>query len=567
MLDALASLAEIATELSDTVSEKLAGELAEQIPSAQLNLVVAGQFKRGKSSLVNAFLGADLMPTGALPLTGVTTGIRYGDPPAVEVRMRHEGRPRSIQPSDLQLYVTEQFNPSNALGVERVNVFWPSERLRGLALFDTPGVGSVYEHNTAAAFAALPRADAALLVVGPEPPIGLEELEYARDIVASSEKLFVVLNKSDLAGDSLDEVLDFTRGSVARALSLDVEVIPVSATRARRAQAAGAQDTEFARLEATLRRFVDEAGESTRDASFRRRASLLAQRLNMLVSLRLSALRMPSDERRRRRGALGDALQTLDDRARPLELALDDDLSRLALRLQDFVERQYDRDLGAFKSHAASLASMRSSADRERRFEALLAGVVGEWRSQALALADAQLGTCAQKYARLLGEIERSIWKAGLEAANLGVDALPTTDIAFSPADLTLAASLVPTSGLELLIGFVVGALPAGLRVGVMTRRYERMLGSELDAAKGKLRYGISRDLDPWRRSACETIRSTIRHARESVFSAFEEADPAREGKEDETIVRMGRLQRRLEAVHDSIEYSGANGAVNGSEI
>ena len=559
LLDAVRSLAVLASELSDFQSEERASQLVGQIPDGRLNLVVAGQFKRGKSSLVNAFLGADLMPTGALPLTSVATGIHYGEEPKVEVSVRNEEHARIVPPTDLQLYVTESFNPHNRLNVERIDVTWPSERLRGIALFDTPGVGSVYEHNTVAAFAALPRADAAILVVGPEPPIGREELEYAREVVASSERLFVVLNKSDLAGESLGEVLDFTRRSLADALALDIEVISVSATRARSAQDAGGEDFEFARLMGVLRSFVADSGRATLDASLRRRATGIVERLDALTSLQLSALRMPGEERRRRREALEEALQIVDDRARPLELALDDDVSRIQLRLEDRLDRMHDRDKGPFMANSTALASIRSRAEREVRFEELLGNVVSAWRVEALALADDELRTCGAKNARLAADIERSVWKAGLEAANLDPSLISEHHLTFSPASLKLVASLVPTTGLELLIGFAIDMLPSPMRRQALTRRYSAMLERELDSAKGKLRYGIARDLDAWRRSARETMRSTIGHARSVVLGAFQERD----GSDDEkwAVLALEDARRRIGAVRDSIANAATDGA------
>jgi hypothetical protein len=55
------------------------------------------------------------------------------------LRFRRRSTPQDIRVDDLPLYVTEQHNPANCHGVERVEVLWPSEAIRELALFDTPG--------------------------------------------------------------------------------------------------------------------------------------------------------------------------------------------------------------------------------------------------------------------------------------------------------------------------------------------------------------------------------------------------------------------------------------------
>ncbi|HTU83528.1 MAG TPA: dynamin family protein [Candidatus Acidoferrales bacterium] len=546
----------LASELGDPTSELLARELSEQIPSDLLNLVVVGQFKRGKSALVNALLGADLMPTGALPLTGLATVIRDGGAAAVEVRTREARQARAIAPADIRLFVTEEHNPHNVLGVERVDVVWPSERLRGIALFDTPGIGSLHRHNTAAARATLPRADAAILVVGPDPPIGLEELEYAREVAASSEKLFVVLNKSDLAGESLPELLEFTRRAVADALSIDVDVLPVSAKRARAAQQTGEEDAEFARLAAGLRNFVEGSGRATRAKSFRRRALRVAERLDTFAALRISVWQMPAEQRRRRRQLLLDALQTIDDRARLLQLALDDDFAQLQMRLRDLFDRLHDRDLADFRSTSMRFAALSTQSERDSLFAETIAGVVARWRAEALAQANGELEVFAQKYVRLARDIERAVWTAGLEAAQLDAVDLLTADIWFAPANLRLVGALVPTTGLELVFRTFADLLPGTLRRAVLSVRYRRLLERELDAVRGKMRYGMACELEPWHRRVRDAIQTSMNDARSTVLAAFDESPDA--AGETEASRSVGDARQRLRAIRACIENGTA---------
>ena len=55
--------------------------LEKKLASNQLHLAVLGQMKRGKSSFINALLGAEILPTGVLPVTAIITEIRYGPAP------------------------------------------------------------------------------------------------------------------------------------------------------------------------------------------------------------------------------------------------------------------------------------------------------------------------------------------------------------------------------------------------------------------------------------------------------------------------------------------------------
>jgi septin family protein len=120
------------------------------------NLVILGQFKRGKSTFINALLGESILPRAIVPLTSVVTILRYGPQLRVEVQYLNERR-QEVQLSELPAYITERENPRNKKGVKEVTVLYPSEYLKGeVRIIDTPGAGSVYSHNTDVAYAYLP---------------------------------------------------------------------------------------------------------------------------------------------------------------------------------------------------------------------------------------------------------------------------------------------------------------------------------------------------------------------------------------------------------------------------
>ena len=62
-------------ELSIAECRRLLARLAED----RFNLAFLGQFSRGKSSLMNALLGSEKLPTGLLPITSVITTVAYGE--------------------------------------------------------------------------------------------------------------------------------------------------------------------------------------------------------------------------------------------------------------------------------------------------------------------------------------------------------------------------------------------------------------------------------------------------------------------------------------------------------
>ncbi len=168
--DALRDLATLGEERSLLRVAEGARSLLKKLAEELFNVVVVGEFKRGKTTFVNALLGADVLPAAVVPLTSIVTAVTWGEEPRAEVSFLN-GRTESVGLEDLPLYVTERGNPRNELGVQRAMVFYPAEELRdGVFLVDTPGVGSIYRHNTEAAYAFVPESDAAVFLTSADPP-------------------------------------------------------------------------------------------------------------------------------------------------------------------------------------------------------------------------------------------------------------------------------------------------------------------------------------------------------------------------------------------------------------
>ncbi len=169
-----------------------------------------GQFKRGKSTVINALVGEAILPSGVAPVTSVVTVVRFGERSA-RVRFGSEEW-RSVPVEELRLYVSEEHNPQNAKRVTAVEVFCPSGLLEsGLCLVDTPGIGSVFAGNTEETRSFVPQIDAAVLVLGGDPPISGDELALVAVVSKHVHDLLFVLNKADrLPPRELQEARTFT---------------------------------------------------------------------------------------------------------------------------------------------------------------------------------------------------------------------------------------------------------------------------------------------------------------------------------------------------------------------
>jgi len=153
--------------------------LRQRVEHQRFQLAVLGQFKRGKSTFINALLGAPLLPVGVVPLTAVPVFISWCSSPLVRVRFLDCRPDEEFSTPDSNVicnflfrFVSEEANPKNQLGIDRVELFHPSPLLSpGIVLIDTPGVGSTLRHNTDTALRVLSECDAAMFVISVDPPI------------------------------------------------------------------------------------------------------------------------------------------------------------------------------------------------------------------------------------------------------------------------------------------------------------------------------------------------------------------------------------------------------------
>ena len=325
-LDRLRLVAGLAKEAGVSELAVEATDLAARVTQGRFFVACVGQFKRGKSTLLNALLGRAILPTGVTPITTAVTVIRYGETLSAVVRFS-DGRRLQVDPDRLADYVSEAGNPENHKGVLAVEVTVPSTLLAsGMCLVDTPGLGSVFAANTAATRAFVPQVDAALVVLGTDPPISGDELALVEEIGKQIDRLVFVLNKSDRVAEAeSQEAATFTGRVIARRLERDVDdIYRISATE----RLSGHTTRDWARLEDVLK---DLAGRSAAvvDAAAARGLVRVASAFLQDLNEQRDALTRPIEESERRLVALrhatteaGYALRELSARLRVEQVAL-----------------------------------------------------------------------------------------------------------------------------------------------------------------------------------------------------------------------------------------------------
>jgi GTP-binding protein EngB required for normal cell division len=302
----LARLAEAAELLDVGEVADLAAETAGRLQALRLEVAVVGEFKRGKSSLINALVGRQVLPAGVLPFTSVPTVLEQGE--ASLVVEYTGGRQEQYRLDQLARFVTEEMNPGNRLRVARVTARLHTPLLdAGVRLVDTPGVGSVHEHNTRSTDAYLPSLDAAVLVTSADPPISRAERAFLERVLEHAVRLFVVLNKADyLAPADLERTVAFTEHVVREVLpAWPGPVYPLSARP-------GVGDPEGVRRFADdLARFLRQERVAVVTDSARRSAARGLGSLRLALELERRAAAMPAEELAARRAQFGAVVDRL----------------------------------------------------------------------------------------------------------------------------------------------------------------------------------------------------------------------------------------------------------------
>lgn len=205
-------------------------ELQNRLCSRELVIAVIGQFKRGKSSLINALLGDELLPVGIVPLTTVVTEIRKGETFKAMVSFI-DGSEHEIERQELPDYISEEKNHDNKKNVEKVELWAPHTPLEpGLTLVDTPGVGSVHQHNTETSYRYIEKSDAVLFLLSVDSPVSELERDFLLKAREHAAKFYFAINKTDIVSEiELKEFLAYCRAVLSESLGSDVALYALSA--------------------------------------------------------------------------------------------------------------------------------------------------------------------------------------------------------------------------------------------------------------------------------------------------------------------------------------------------
>ncbi|MEZ4458647.1 MAG: dynamin family protein [bacterium] len=259
--DMLTELGEIARETGlATLGREIVEERIPSLQKGRITVVVLGEFNHGKSTVVNALLGEEVLPMGITPTTAVITHLVHGDKARATVKPPMGQPAYDIEFDEIEAvvkHVEESKAEPEYVEIEHPNPFLDN----GLVLVDTPGVNDISRQKVEITYGYLPRADVIIYVLDATQVLKKSEVMFIKDrlLKANRNRILFVLGKIDaLSPEDAKEVELYARERLT-ALIGPVELFAFSARDALVARKAGkAPSDAFLKFESYVTEFLND---------------------------------------------------------------------------------------------------------------------------------------------------------------------------------------------------------------------------------------------------------------------------------------------------------------------
>jgi GTPase SAR1 family protein len=545
-------------------------ELKEKIQNNVFNLVVLGQFKRGKTTLINSLLGAEILPTSVVPLTSIATILKYAEKLDIKVYF-NDGKITEIKPESLPQYVTEKGNPKNEKDVQEVIITYPSPYLKdGVRLIDTPGVGSIYQHNTDVAYHYLPKSDAALFLLSVDQPVGQAELDFLKDVKEYSHRIFFLQNKADYVGtEDLNESISFSKRIIEECMGREVKIFPLSAKLALDGKLSGSKELleksflpDFENLLNTF--LMEEKGKVLLLSVSNTLLRIISQAMFEL-ELEMRSLTTPVDELRVKIGAFEKKKKEVLVEKQDFDILLDGEVNRL-------VKKGLDEDLGEFKKELTSILTAgmeffynenRSLPSKELN-SALEEYVIDEvknaynnwWAKQDGKLASAFEAICSRFIAKI-NETVDDLLRFSSELFAIPFEAFKAEELWTVKPGFYYKFKEEPVV-LELLRTSFTLSLPKFLGDKIILKKMKEFMLEMIDTQGGRVRYDFAERLDKskldFRWEMLQRIEATIEGISKAIEKGMSQKSKGEKAVEERKAVLLEE-EKRMNEIKDKLVH------------
>jgi ribosome biogenesis GTPase A len=561
--DVLASLREVAGLADDTgarsLAERLRGDRIPRLEEERFHMVVLGEFNHGKTTFVNALLGAPVLPVGVTPTTAVIHHVVHGQTPHARA-VAEEGE------HDVPVEQVADYVVGGTAAEEQVRylqVDYPASILEGgVVLVDTPGVNDLNSTRAEITYSYLPKSDAILFLLDAGQILKESERAFIANklLTQSKDKVLFVINKIDLLDEEeRAEALAYARTHLARL----VDEPKVYAVSAQRALAGESDESGLTHLTDELRTFLtEERGrvllDNALDAGIR-----AASTLEQSIRIQKRALEMDQKELERRLEALEKDLTHSEEMAEKRERQIRESLSavkalvrretlefgkRFALALPGEIESSKAEDL---QRYLPSFMEERFRAFADRQGEEL-AKRLEQVAEEAIAFVTEDAKERSKKLEEMLGgggpEVDLTV---NTLAYDVGVIALGAFGLGI------MALSNVFVGGAMTLAAPVLAYFFRGRADRSMKKRAMEEAPEAVRQAAAKLAEAFEKQIDEFGDKLVEFVKTANEEVTRSIAEVVRTARTARvEGAEElqDLEQTVGTSLGRLKAVADKME-------------
>jgi GTP-binding protein EngB required for normal cell division len=551
-------------------------ELREKVEKNRFNLVVVGQFKRGKTSLINALLGADILPVAVVPLTSIVTIMTYGE--ALRIRVYfNDGRVAEIKPESLPEYVTEKGNPKNIKDVKEVIITYPSPYLKdGVRLIDTPGVGSIYQHNTDVAYQYLPKSDAALFLLSVDQPMSKAELDFLRDVKEYSNKIFFLLNKADYLNEKdLQESIDFSKSVLKEAMGTDIRIFPVSARLALEGKTSGSEDmvqkSRLPEFSEVLNRFLMEEKGKILILSVTNNLLRIVSQAKFEIELELKSLTSPLDELQKKVGVFENKKQEVMLEKQDFDILLDGEAKRLLKNILDEDIEKFKKELiPQVMANLENYYNENKSLGLKELHNLLQQQVITDvkqafsgWRVvEDEKLARAFESICKRFIIKINDTVDELL-RFSSELFQIPFEAIKAESLWTVKSGFYYKFKDEPV-GLEMLASSLTLALPKFIGDRIILKKMKEYMLQVIDIQSGRVRYDFAERMDKskleFRWEMLQKIEATIEGIETAIKKGMEQRSRGEKEVEErkqvlmEVLKRLNEIGDRLMHIKEKIE-------------
>lgn len=502
----------------------------EQYNKQPVSLLICGEFKRGKSSFINAFLGENICAEGIGITTAAISIIRYG---ATRRVVRSYGDVSNenikIMTEEIPFENIEKFSKGTIQDIGdtiMLEIELPNERLKsGLVLIDTPGVGSLDPRHRMLTLYALPRANAVMFMTDTGEEVMASEADFYKMYIAPLDcPKRVLLNKVDAASE--DDVQTLINDSIKKLeLATNIKVIPLSAELWKEYNKT--HDKEL--CEMSHANEVEESVEELRNEYWKLYATHLRddyaniiEDVSKSIETRIAELKDSND--------INEKVQNLQNRMSELtkmKQELSDKSSGKRGKINELIKSSQDRILSEFQRESILLSTekLKTLIDSQSHSKSGEDAVIKQMNSEVAKLQSSIDTMINNSFSRIVDEVKLTIITPSTQfisptiSKQISVSHKPTSEKvlnvvqnAYSPALIGLGIGAIFSAPILGLAAGIGGIVVAYRRAKAAERKAQMLdhIQPHVTIAMNELRMYIQKRYEQFNKSLIEQLSASL---------------------------------------------------------